>query len=159
MIAMTVEKANELWAGVLAQEKLTTLLRLGYIPENLWSGNIRNIRNNETNRASFVDYVIYNAEFEWEIDHVCYVVKMTFPLFKLTKMTTKKDLFYEIQDAHFMFYLNGNFLNEFDLLKRVDYGNPTYSDELNTTIKQLVARMFVEVFNSSLRTYSDLNTK
>lgn len=156
MRGLKVEKTNEFWTDVLAQEKMPALMRLGYVPENLWNSKIRTACVAESDGWVECAYVQYKAEFVWEIDHICYTFETKIPLHYLTGMPTKKELFNKIQDTLFLLHLDDELLNYFEFLHRVDDENPIYSAALDETIKHLVARVFVEVYNTSIRNYSDL---
>lgn len=140
---MIIERVDEILSNVLAQEKMPTLLRLGYIPENLWNGKIRNILVEVTDSS---DYVRVNAKFEWEIDGMNYQFKNSLPLSSLSKAATKQSLLYELQNNTYIIFHEKRIISEFDFLKMVDCENQSYSDDLFTVLENLVSRMFSEVF-------------
>lgn len=148
MGAMTAEKTNELWANVIAQEKMPTLLKLGFVPENIWNGKIRNIVVEMHHSTRSSENVTISTKFEWEVDQVSYEIKMALPHYKVSKGTTKKELLYAIHDKGYIIFYEKRIINELEFITRFDCGNNTNSKDLIEIIDILICRVFAEVFDS-----------
>lgn len=146
----TVGNADELWASVLAQQKMPTLLRLGYIPENLWSGKIKNFVFDVTKlKEPYLDWLSVTTDFEWEIDNVVYKIDSKFTI-KKSSLGNKERMFHDIHRETFRFWRNERKLNEFTFLQAVDPNNPTFfSGHFFITIKNLITGLLLEAYLKS----------
>lgn len=100
---VVIEQVVKIWCTVLAQQKMPTLLSLGYIPENLWSGKIKNFVLDFTElKQLYLGWMSIKTEFEWEIDNIDYKIESSF-LIKQVSLGHKERMFQDIQRSTFGF--------------------------------------------------------